>query len=195
MYKVDALIVGTAPLLQNRFAPAEEKKLLEGATKKTGSVDWSGEWIGKMYTKGGYLVQPATHIEGALTKAAVLFQIKGRGKKTWKDTVRAYVYVAPVNIVHHLDGEPVKEPPHDLNGDSGHLSVSIMRVKVNRAAVARSRLMVDAGWELPFAIDVIDDQMRPEVLQQILEEAGRAIGIGDYRPRYGRFEVVKFEIS
>jgi len=30
-------------------------------------------------------------------------------------------------------------------------------------------------------------------LRQILEKAGNFIGVGDFRPKFGRFEVVEFE--
>lgn len=69
-----------------------------------------------------------------------------------------------------------------------------MRVKVKQAAVARSRLMIGAGWELQFSIEVQDERLSPEVMKAVLEEAGRAVGIGDYRPRYGRFAVEQFQV-
>ena len=70
-----------------------------------------------------------------------------------------------------------------------HLSVSVMRVIVQRAAVARARLQIAPGWELKFNLEVHDDQVRPDVIPEIMVEARRAVGIGDFRPRYGRFEV------
>lgn len=32
------------------------------------------------------------------------------------------------------------------------------------------------------------------VVLEILEDAGRRVGIGDYRPKFGRFQVVRFEV-
>jgi len=32
-----------------------------------------------------------------------------------------------------------------------------------------------------------------DTMQQIMTEAGLRVGIGDYRPRFGRFRVVRFE--
>jgi hypothetical protein len=145
-------------------------------------------------TAEGYLYQPATHLEGALVKAAATFKIKGGRGKTWKDPMRAYCYAFPEQILHLRDGQPVPVPPEDLlTHPTEYLSVSVMRVMVQRAAVARARLQIAAGWELAFRLEVHDPQVRAEVVEQILREAGRAVGIGDFRPRYGRFEVTQFE--
>ena len=48
-------------------------------------------------------------------------------------------------------------------------------------------------WELTFTIMNTDDRIREEILMEILSDAGRYFGIGDYHPRFGRFEVIKFE--
>jgi len=195
MYEVKVRIRGIVPLLQHKFASLDS--LMEGATKKTGASDYSLEWMDTMYVSpDGFLFQPAAHIEGALVNAAVLFKVKGRGGKTWKDAVRAYSYVKPEEIIHLCGGEPVCAPgPELLRNPTEHLRVDVRRVKINRAAVARSRLLIAAGWELAFRVEVHDDQVRPDVLRAIANEAGRAVGIGDFRPRYGRFEVVEFEVQ
>ena len=195
MYTVDVGIRGIAPILQHRFAPAQLDTLMQGAARRTGATDYSLEWMQSMYvTADGYLYQSASHIEGALVKAASLFQIKGKRGKTWKDPVRAYCYVVPEQIIHFRDNQPVTAPNADLlSHPTEYLSVAVMRVIVQRSAVARSRLLIAPGWELNFKLEVHDDQNRPEVMREIMAEAGRAVGIGDFRPRYGRFEVTRFE--
>ena len=195
MYTLDVGIRGSAPLLHHRFAPAQLDTLMRGAARRTGATDYSQEWLDSMYvTAEGYLFQPATHIEGALVKAASLFKIKGARGKTWKDAVRAYCYVVPEQIIHRRDDQPVSAPKADLLAHpTEFLSVSIMRVMVQRSAVARSRLQIAPGWELSFKLEVHDDQISPEVMREIVAEAGRAVGIGDFRPRCGRFEVTHFE--
>lgn len=195
MYQIDVEISGVAPLLQHRFPLATLSMLMDGARRKTGAQDYSMEWLDTMYTRDGQLVQPATHIEGALVKAAAGFRIKGSKNKTYKDLFRAYVLVEPDEIPHLRGGQPVTAPgPELLSAPTKDLCVNVQRVIVNRAAVARARLQVNAGWTLNFTITVNDDQIRPEVVQTILEEAGRAVGIGDYRPRYGRFVVTAFTL-
>lgn len=198
MYKIEALIEGVTPLLQHAFTPNHLATLVENAKKRTGVQDYSLEWMTTMYIdRQGWLVQPASHIEGAMVKAAASFKMKGRGSKTWKDPIKAYCYVTPDNIPHIYNGDCIKAPDETLiDNPTDHLSVNVMRVKVQRAAVARSRLEVAPGWQLRFGIEVHDEQVRADVVREVLDEAGRAVGIGDYRPRYGRFQVLEFtEVS
>lgn len=50
-------------------------------------------------------------------------------------------------------------------------------------------------WELDFEIHVLDEQIKPDVVNGILTDAGQYVGIGDYRPKYGRFMITKFEVQ
>lgn len=197
MYEIHVRIEGISSILQNRFAPAELNNLMQGTTKKTGAIDYSNEWIQGMYINdNGYLYQPASHLEAALVQAAKAFKIKGRGNKTWSSVIRAYCYVKPVELIHLRNGKPVEAPDNDLlQNPTKNLRVNIQRVKVGQAAIARSRLEINEGWELDFIVEIIDDQVTPDVIQEILIEAGRAVGIGDYRPKHGRFDIINFEVQ
>ncbi len=46
-------------------------------------------------------------------------------------------------------------------------------------------------WELEFDLTCIDPRATKDVVLEILKYAGSYVGIGDYRPRYGRFEVIE----
>lgn len=196
MYTVNARIRGTASLLQHAY-PATQLAPSEVSKRQTGGTDYSLEWLDTMYqTESGLLYQPATHLEGSMVKAAASFKIKGGRGKTWKDAIKAYVYVTPDEIPHLRDGTTVQAPDASLiEQPTDHLKVNVSRVVVQRAAVARSRLQILPGWELAFTIEVADEQVTLDALRQILDEAGRAVGIGDYRPRYGRFEVIEFRVN
>lgn len=197
MYTVNCSVRGTSPLLQHKYGIAVMQGQMTGAGKKSSASDYSTEWMRTMYvTADGWLCQPATHIEGAMTEAGKLFTIQGRKGKTYRDVIRAYCYVSPDELLHLDDnGNAIAAPKEDLlDNPTDRLSVSVMRVKVQRAAIPRLRLQISEGWNLNFSIFVQDDQLRPDVVRTVLGEAGRAVGIGDYRPRYGRFEVTKFEV-
>lgn len=196
MYEVDVRIEGVVPVLQHRFAPETLDSLMKGAKKKTAVVDYSDEWrIGMHVDSDGYLCQPATHIEGALVKAAASFKIKGGGNRTYKSIVRANCWVLPELIPHLHNGKRISAPGPDLlDNPTDHMWVDRRRAVVGRASVARARLAIGAGWELAFTLQVQDEQLRPDVVHTILEEAGKSAGIGDFRPRYGRFIVTVFEL-
>lgn len=195
MYTIDCTIEGTAPLLQHRFPIAALSTLMEGARRKTASPDYRMEWLDKMYVHDGRLVQPAAHVEAAMARAASGFRIKGSKNKTYRDIFRAYVLVSPEEIPLAHGGVPIAAPgPELLAQPTAQLCVNVQRVIVARAAVARSRLQVNPGWRLSFTIEVHDDQLRPEVVEAILRDAGQSNGLGDYRPRYGRFRLLAWDV-
>jgi hypothetical protein len=70
------------------------------------------------------------------------------------------------------------------------------RVRVQQAGINRTRPAMKAGWTLEFAFQVaLPQYITPSLLQDVLVDAGRLIGIADFRPTYGRFHVVSFKTS
>ena len=201
MYQINVGLRGVCPMLHNAFSKNTLEHLQEGATKKTASGDYSLEWMKTMYMNlsKGHLFQPSTHIEGTLVKSAASFTIKGKRGKTYKDAMNAYVMVSPDEIpLRHemLDGDVIPIPSAELMTEpTDYLWVDVRRVKIQRAAVAKSRLAIGEGWLLDFNMMCSDDTLRPDVIQMALAHAGHAIGISDFRPKFGRFEIMKFEVS
>ena len=194
-YTIETTIQGTAPLLQHQFPLAALAGLQEGARRKSGSPDYTGEWIDRMYASDGRLYQPASHLEAAMARAAANFRIAGSRTRTYRDLFRAYVIVEPEEVPLLWEGTPIPAPgPELLQLPTPALRVDIRRAVVNRAAIARARLRIAAGWQLRFTIAVHDSQIRPDVVQTILQDAGIAAGIGDYRPRFGRFAVCAWSV-
>lgn len=70
------------------------------------------------------------------------------------------------------------------------------RVTVGKgAAISRIRPALHEGWEAEFIFQVISPEYVPaKVFHDVLNMAGRFIGVGDYRPSYGRFSVTHFEV-
>lgn len=172
---INVKIRGIAPLLQHRYVFKDE--LDNKTVKKSGAKDYSDEWKRSLYfdDKIG-IYQPASHIEGAMIKAAVNFQITGKAKKTYKDLFKSAVFVSPDFIPHHK-----KEPDY----------IDKRLVRVNGSGVERLRPGFK-DWMLEFNIQVLDEQIQKDVVYEILAFAGRFVGIGDFRPRYGRFIIEKF---
>ena len=185
MEKVNVTIKGLSPLLQHRYRFSDE--IEESAKKRTGKKDYSQEWKDSLYwdNKLG-IIQPAAHIEGAMIKAAVNFQIPGRRKKTYKDLFKSSVFVTPDCLPHGLTGSPEKLL------EAGKIAIDRRLVRVNNSGVERLRPILK-NWALEFTIEIHDEQISRDAVKQILEYAGRSVGIGDYRPRYGRFVIARFE--
>jgi len=69
------------------------------------------------------------------------------------------------------------------------------RVLVQRNAIMRQRPAFNAGWkaEMQFVVN-LPEYVGPIFFQEVLTLAGRAIGVGDFRPTYGRFQITQFEV-
>ncbi len=190
MYTVSCSIEGIAPLMQHRFPMPDLATQRKGGTRSTGAKDYTIEWKDYFYAEpDGQIYQPASHLEGALINAAASFKVAGKRGKTYKDLFKANIFVDPQAIPH--EGFMV---PEELDTDADKpLYLDARPVVVQRARVVRIRPCFKAGWKLSFEIQVIDDEIQPSMLNDVIALAGRVVGIGDYRPRFGRFMVTEFE--
>lgn len=162
-------IRGTAPLLMNRFTD-------ESGSKKTKKIyDDQEEAEKRLYLdENGKLYQPGEHIERALQLASKNFKYGGR--KSYYDFVRSAVFVQPEKVIHIIQDWKIDKRP----------------VVIQKRRIMRCRPLLK-NWQLKFQLHVIDENIDAEVLKEILEYAGRFIGLGDNRPRYGRFKVIQFK--
>lgn len=70
------------------------------------------------------------------------------------------------------------------------------RMVVNRAGITRTSPGFKAGWEATFDFDmVLPEYVSQEMFYEALSLAGRVIGVGQYRPTYGRFQIVGFGVA
>ena len=190
MYQVNAKVVGTSVLLQHRFPLPTYEEMGQGGHKSTGAKDYRDEWRQSLYVdeKNG-VYQPASHFELSMTKAAASFKVTGKRGKSYKDLVAANVVIDPEKILFGI------ENPKDLDTDADkNLYLDLRPVVIQRARVVRIRPAFKPGWELGFTINVMDDELPSGILQDILTLAGKTVGIGDYRPKFGRFSVAQFEV-
>lgn len=173
--KINVTIRGITPLLQNRFPESEQVE--DKTRKRAGTIDEDVEK--KLYRlPDGTIYQPAEHILAAMVKASTNFLIVGKKKKSYKDLVKSAIIIEPECIPHKIqkwviDKRSVVNP-------------------ATRGRQIRSRPRFDE-WELDFKIITYEKQLPFEVIKQILDYAGMYVGIGDFRPRFGRFVVTKFE--
>lgn len=69
------------------------------------------------------------------------------------------------------------------------------RVVVQRNGITRTRPALKAGWEVEFDVQInLPEYITPSDLNEVAANAGRLLGIGDFRPTYGRFQVVLFQV-
>lgn len=185
--KVRFSVTGTAPLLMhnirlaNPLDPiARQMKEISGKRKKT---DADHEDLARLEFVGGlYLLDeigpyvPGVNLEKAIVEG-------GRITKQGRQVERG-LFVTD-NEVPLLYRGP--RDPEALWADPSFRSV--MAVKVGQARVMRTR-PVFREWALEFDAEVDEGLLSVDVLDAITRDAGSMVGIGDYRPRFGRFTSV-----
>ena len=178
MKTFDVTIKGVKPgLLMHRF-PELTVAGLATPVKAVGKKKLTGEQEAELAAyrlESGELCQPADAIHQAMIEAAGEFQIQGRGKKTYKSVLKGLVIISPDFISHGTE----------------EYAIDKRVVRIQKARIVRHRPHLPE-WQLSFLVQVLDENLLPdEVLSAILAKAGQTIGIGDYRPRFGRFVVTR----
>ena len=74
--------------------------------------------------------------------------------------------------------------------------LDVRRVVVQRNAVPRERPAMRTGWRITFNLLVnAPEYINPAMLRSLITRAGKFSGLGDFRPTFGRFDIVAFETS
>lgn len=69
------------------------------------------------------------------------------------------------------------------------------RVLIQRNGITRVRPAMSEGWKIQVDFLVLlPEYISPELLNDRLQAAGRLVGVGDFRPTYGRFQVTSFRL-
>ncbi|MDD3984240.1 MAG: hypothetical protein WC145_13235 [Aliarcobacter sp.] len=174
-------IRGTKPLLlHSTRVMTDAPKLARGA--KLPPEDEAE--LGLYKNKSGQIILPEDVILGAIKAAAVDFKVPGKGKKTYKNYVDSGL---------ELESDALLEPQT--------YEIDSRPVVVQRSRVIRSRPRFDE-WSTEFRIIVLDTDTWIDPfdkvyggganLRDVIAAAGKYKGLCDYRPRFGRFDVVGF---
>lgn len=70
--------------------------------------------------------------------------------------------------------------------------ISRVPVVVNKARIMRTR-PIFPNWSLEFIVHYMTDIVNREEIIEFVKRAGKIIGLSDWRPKYGRFEIESFE--
>jgi hypothetical protein len=171
MEKVKVRIKGTTPMLVHRFSIKNQDE----AARRDQQYDIKEDTERALYRNGSRCYVPSTWIEACLRDASKNF--RGKGRSSMKSTILSSVFVTPEEI-------PLGKETYD--------EIDIRPVVIQRNRIVRARPRFNT-WEIGFEIEFDDTKIKRETLRQILEEAGRSTGIGDFRPKFGRFELDMFE--
>lgn len=174
---VKVRIEGTRPLLMN-----SPNRL--GVKKGRGEAIPEPEDEAEMALykdEGGRIVMPALNTLATMKASSKEYKVPGKGRKTFMNYIFAGLQISPVNI-----------PLLGLNGEDPKWEIDIRPVVVQRARVMRARPKFNE-WALEFEVEILDAIIRVENIKEFLESAGKYTGIGDFRPLFGLFKLVKYE--
>jgi hypothetical protein len=173
MQSVRVKIRGIAPMLQNRYPMEGESE--EKARRRDEKFDPKEDAEKALYRNKDGCFVPSSWIEAALRDTAKEF--KGKGRSSLKGAILSSVFVEPEEI-------PLGKQTYD--------EIDRRPAVIQRQRIVKSRPRFNS-WEIEFTINFDEERVKKEILKEILIEAGKSKGIGDYRPKFGRFEVVKYE--
>jgi hypothetical protein len=186
-------LTGTADLIMHngRLAdpldPAAKRVAAISQRSKKTDEDYAdlarAEWEGAFYynqNTGPYI--PVDNVSGTL--------IKGAAKMKQGKMVQSGVLISSIDaddeLVLSYNGPRTLEGM--WNGGSGpHVFSKMVRVK--QARIMRTRPRFPAGWSIDAMVSYMPDVLNKEDILTAFENAGLLIGLCDFRPRYGRFEV------
>jgi len=95
----------------------------------------------------------------------------------------------------------VEIEPEMLSFNTDKYLVDTRRAVVQRQGIMRSRARIPQGWKLSCELLISEEDLPQksnlDMLKEILTEAGRRIGIGDFRPQktgpFGKFKIVEWK--
>jgi hypothetical protein len=135
------------------------------------------EFLGGLYTnKAGEPVLPGELIEATI--------VAGAKKKKKGPAAKAGIIVEG-NAPLIYNGPKTAE---GLSKDESFRNATPVKVQQNR--IVRTRPQFDE-LECEFTVHYLPDQVDPSDVRDWVEIAGRVCGFGDWRPRFGRFEVLE----
>jgi hypothetical protein len=178
-YIVAVNIQGTADMLFHRWNPeAVDAKASAAKGSKAKKTDDIESYVYRC--DDGKLGLPGEYLRQAIISAAKFRQDPRSPRKSAMDLFKAGV-VSLTNLA-------------SLGCDKWDYE-DRRRVVVQRSGVNRTRPAMKAGWGASFELLInLPEYISPEILNEVIGSAGRLIGLGDFRPSYGRFAVVKFEV-
>lgn len=178
-YAVSVDVVGTAAFLFHRWSVdgvAEKAAAAKGSkAKKTDDLE------SYVYRDSrGMLSIPSEYFRMATIGAAKFRQDPRSPRKSAMDLFKAGI----VGLEEHCS-----------TGLKDWDFVDKRRVMIQRNGITRSRPALNSGWKATVLMQVLlPEYISPEMLNEVIQSAGRLVGVGDFRPTFGRFQIVNFSV-
>jgi hypothetical protein len=178
-YSVLVSLEGTAPFLFRRWSneavEAKSKAAKNSKAKKTDDVE---SFVYR--TPGGNLAIPGEYLRMSIIGAARFRQDPRSPRKSAMDLYKAGIVV-------------IDELADVGKADWDYLDAR--RVTIQRAGITRIRPALAKGWVAKFTLEVLlPEYISPSDLRDVIVDAGRLVGVGDFRPSFGRFGIQSYMV-
>lgn len=188
-YMVEVEITGDSALLFHRWqSDAVETKRVAAKGSRAKRTDDLESYVWR--NDDNLICLPGEYLRGSMVDprngAAKYQQDPRSSRKSALDLFRAgVVALTDLAVITKANGEVAEEWDY----------VDRRRVTVQRAGVTRERPAFNAGWRATVELMVLLPQyIDPRLLNRTLTDAGRLVGVADFRPTFGRFSVTNFQI-
>lgn len=185
MKTIEVHIKGVSPLLINRFKEQDE---VVDAVKKAGKKDYGtpreqAELTAYVDEKTKLLWIPSSWITGAIKTIASDYRLPGTRKSV--KSVAGGVIIPTEEKLYFLEEYKIKD-----------LEVDSRPVVIQRARIMRHRARLEK-WSVSFCLEIDETILPTKDVHQILNDAGKRAGLGDFRPQkggpFGRFIITSWK--
>jgi hypothetical protein len=178
-YVVECEITGTSPILFHRWSCEDvEAKATAAKNSKAKKTDNIEAYLYRNDKRE--ICIPTEYFRQSIITAAKCRQDPRSPRKSACD-----LFKASVLSISDLATTGCGEPDY----------IDKRRVCVQRAGITRLRPALDAGWKVRVLLQVqTPEYIAPSFLLDVMADAGRLVGVGDFRPTYGRFQVSNFSL-
>lgn len=188
MMEIKIKISGVTPLLMNKFTDAAQLKASRSVSNTFVGDRGTGEdqASARMYlNQDGWPCIPQPNVLRMLIDAGKFFKA-GRSKITTQ---------ASSLITSCVDVEGVMLP---LITPGWKVDTRPVRIPATGGRILTHRPCFET-WALPFTVQLDESEIGVVLLREIVDKAGRAIGLGDFRPDrkgpFGKFVVDSWDVS
>lgn len=178
-FAVAVTIEGTAAFLCHRWSTeAVAEKAAAGKNTKAKKTDNVESYVYR--TPNNEIGIPGEYLRQAIIEAGRWIQDPRSPRKSARDLFKA-------GVVSLTDVASLGKTEWDY--------LDARRVQVQRAGITRVRPAFLPGWRVEFEFQIlIPEYLTPMMILNVITQAGRLVGLGDFRPTFGRFNVIKFEV-
>lgn len=178
-YRIEVTVQGVAPIL---FHAWNVESVESKSRAKKGSAEKKSDDVESYIYRNDQkeICIPGEYLRGAIVNAAKFQQDPRSPRKSAMDLFKAAVVsLTPLASLGVKDWDYLDR----------------RRVVIQRNAITRSRPAMREGWQATFILMCnLPEYIGQDLLNGTIQNAGKLIGLGDFRPSFGRFLVTEFKL-